>query len=1114
MRGDQCILLSFFSGIEAAASSFNRLVGAPILHISWEIDASCQKIISKHFPSAKIRGDVLKEDPQTIIDLIDRYDPHQTCVVIFMAAPPCPDFSVVNDSAKGIQGEDGSKFLRYAQLASQIESGLGGREVRHLVENVIFQQRAEAQHVSNALAASPIVVDAADFGLVGRPRLWWSRIDWRLVTTNPITGKSLKWGKHQQYPRLMIEAPFDEVEDLVTSGHEFHPKVVQHIARLPCMTTPAPDENGRAPPKRSKTRTDHETRNRWLAGHRQYAPWNYQEHAMVKDPAGNLVIPDITIKEQLHHFPVNYTEHGEVTERERNRMLGNSWHMGVSLFLLLFLLQASQTQSVPVTIRSHRLDLVCGIARTCGVYPGPGRPPLHNIDMPFCTTMQDHWSAAQQVAFPGLRPQPVSPLTGHTCEILVNHLGDVARLRSEVMQEIQEMVELWQEHTSAWWTDLPSHLQKVYWHHDTEMVTQIPVLISLLERCQYPNLAELAEDLNHGFATVGALHAGVGWWPRLDGRYQHPFSIETFQIANQSYVHQRLRQASVDEHWEPMLQELLDDRSKGRLEGPFRAPPDWPIETIGIPGEQLLAAPEGPVFAAFCFSVLQSDKIRRCEDHRRSHHNSTIAVSDVPHHDNIDAYVRLAMWWLDKCPDPVQVWAHDLDSAYRQLGLRDQTFAYVIINTPAGAMLFRHTALCFGSTASVWSFNRFADSLVSLTHHLFLTPVLHYVDDFGGIETANTAQSAFDTFAAFFRCLGLKTKDKKAEAPNSAQKLLGVIIEIEPEGVRLSPCPVRVTKIKDTITKALQDNQLSPEMAHKLCGKLIFLQSTSFGQTGKAPLRCLYSRACQGASEFNRLTTALEASLRTLQTMLQHLHPRWFPRDGTPPHDTLWTDAYYAPGDLTEKPFKQRGHHQSGVNAENGWGFVIACGDRHFFSHGSVPPWVIRPFGSRRAFIYLLEAIAPVIACVLMRDFLSQHLLAFVDNQASLQALRKGYGRDFAINGLLCFFWSFATRLGLHLAMEWVPSHLNIADPVSRHDCKGACEAGWQEVDQPLDQLYHILVKCSADLSYAAEQAVDDCLLLQPAFRQQHLVLGGGTGTEMVKESPCGFWLQQSYCAP
>lgn len=200
VRGDQCILLSFFSGVEAGATSLTRLIGAPVLHLCWEIDESCIKIIQKHFPSAKLRGDVLTEDPKSVIDVIDRHDAHQTCLILFLAAPPCPDFSVISEGAQGLQGDEGSKFLRYAELAKKIEQGLGNRQVRHLVENVIFQQKAEAQHVSNALEASPIMVDAADFGLVGRPRLWWTRLDWRLVESNPMTGRPLKWGKHQQSP--------------------------------------------------------------------------------------------------------------------------------------------------------------------------------------------------------------------------------------------------------------------------------------------------------------------------------------------------------------------------------------------------------------------------------------------------------------------------------------------------------------------------------------------------------------------------------------------------------------------------------------------------------------------------------------------------------------------------------------------------------------------------------------------------------------------------------------------------------------------------------------------------------------------------------------------------
>ena len=115
-------------------------------------------------------------------------------------------------------------------------------------------------------------------------------------------------------------------------------------------------------------------------------------------------------------------------------------------------------------------------------------------------------------------------------------------------------------------------------------------------------------------------------------------------------------------------------------------------------------------------------------------------------------------------------------------------------------MIFRRSAMCFGATASVWGFNRFADSMVFLFHHLFLGTSLHFVGDFGGIEPSVTAASAFQCFGDFFSCLGLHMKAKKAEPPNHVQKLLGVIIEIEHNGVRLSPCPERITKLLTVLT--------------------------------------------------------------------------------------------------------------------------------------------------------------------------------------------------------------------------------------------------------------------------------------------------------------------------
>ena len=44
-----------------------------------------------------------------------------------------------------------------------------------------------------------------------------------------------------------------------------------------------------------------------------------------------------------------------------------------------------------------------------------------------------------------------------------------------------------------------------------------------------------------------------------------------FERANRDYVRARLSSATPSPHWRPMLEELLADRAKGRVEGPLQA---------------------------------------------------------------------------------------------------------------------------------------------------------------------------------------------------------------------------------------------------------------------------------------------------------------------------------------------------------------------------------------------------------------------------------------------------------------------------------------------------------------------------------------------------------------
>ena len=166
---------------------------------------------------------------------------------------------------------------------------------------------------------------------------------------------------------------------------------------------------------------------------------------------------------------------------------------------------------------------------------------------------------------------------------------------------------------------------------------------------------------------------------------------------------------------------------------------------------ELVEPPAGDLYAAMSFAIIQTDekgeiKVRRGEDWRRSHHNSTVLASDVPTHHFIEDFVDMARRLHDDGEIP-QVLGHDLLNAYRQTPAECSAFLYI----DGGRTLWFHHAMCFGAAASVWNFNRAADALQQTLRALLLIVVGHYVDDFNAVEYAEQAMSAFDAFAELFQ---------------------------------------------------------------------------------------------------------------------------------------------------------------------------------------------------------------------------------------------------------------------------------------------------------------------------------------------------------------------------
>ena len=318
--------------------------------------------------------------------------------------------------------------------------------------------------------------------------------------------------------------------------------------------------------------------------------------------------------------------------------------------------------------------------------------------------------------------------------------------------------------------------------------------------------------------------------------------------------------------------------------------------------------------------------------------------------------------------------------------------------------------------------------------------VLHYVDDLGGIHDMEDAESGYEQFTRFCQLLGFRLKPSKAQAPSREQKLLGVIIRVEDEGIRVAPDPGRVQKLQAQISDILDAGVLEPEVASKLAGKLSFVNSTAFGKTGTTALRPIHASANSTAAASSSLNAGLSGALRAVWVILDRLIPRFVP---------FIRSASEAP--------------MGGVS----W---LGLGSSCPSATGLYLP-VSSPSFARAGLSYFLEIFAQLMAFCVHFHALPAFWSSYVDNQPGMIALMKGYGRDEHINLLLAAFWGMATTQRWLPEFRWVPSELNIADPISRGDLSVA-RPSWCRPSSTSQQLEAALLQLSQDTAQSFHETV------------------------------------------
>ena len=171
-----CALLSWFDGVAAARWALQEAGVKPTVFLAWETDPEAAKLAAHRVPDVLARGAFEADTAKGIVRVLeDNQLPHHARV-LGTAGPPCPDLSNTNgDGALGRAGVEGITvdevfdiFLRFRELSPW--------RVDFLIENVVPMVRGDADHFSKRLGVEAVLVDAADWGRVRRPRLWWTSL--------------------------------------------------------------------------------------------------------------------------------------------------------------------------------------------------------------------------------------------------------------------------------------------------------------------------------------------------------------------------------------------------------------------------------------------------------------------------------------------------------------------------------------------------------------------------------------------------------------------------------------------------------------------------------------------------------------------------------------------------------------------------------------------------------------------------------------------------------------------------------------------------------------------------------------------------------------------------
>eukprot|EP00435_Cladocopium_sp_Y103_P032079 s2147_g8.t1 len=452
----------------------------------------------------------------------------------------------------------------------------------------------------------------------------------------------------------------------------------------------------------------------------------------------------------------------------------------------------------------------------------------------------------------------------------------------------------------------------------------------------------------------------------------------------------------------------------------------------------------------------EEGKERIIDDYRRSHVNSASASRSYLELQDVDVFaalLTLLMKLLHSGPkvelalsDGTILSGHlsnmakskaklvgrcfDLSKAYKQMAVSCDSLRYSVLgarDSKGKWSFYIGQSLPFGSTASVFSFNKMARALQFLLWRDFGVVTTNFYDDYPTVEFDSAAESTTCVVSSFLQMLGWKhaVSGKKAKPFSECFSALGVeynLSNIHTGSFTIGNKPERLQRIQRMIEQVHADQKLTSSTAASIHGLLNFASSFALGKA--------LQPAAQGFSTLATGATLPPGVLRELcehaLSVLQSIQPRTVAASAEVAPILIYTDGAFD-GDLAD------------------WGAILldpVTGMRLCFA-GKVPCFLLEAWKHLvgEQLICQIEMFAVLCIRWQARHLLhNRRALLFIDNEPCRYCLIKGRSPSDPLFRMAHACSCLEGALPGYLWFERIASFCNPADLPSRRKHLEACQ--------------------------------------------------------------------------